>query len=121
MKRSVPFLLAALAILFALPAAAEEAAPAVAAPGAPAAAAASAAEVPSACVPGTAAVLLASSDGNLAPALGIPEPSPQHCTDCCPFTFVQQCRQNCPSGCVCNARCLDCNTHWCECEHICGP
>jgi hypothetical protein len=113
MKRSVPFLLVALAILFALPAAA--------APEAPAPAVASATEEPSACVSGTAAVLLASSDGNVAPAFGIPEPSPQHCTDCCPFLFVQQCRQNCPPGCHCVAKCVDCNSHICRCEQICGP
>jgi hypothetical protein len=119
MKRSVPFVLAVLAVLFALPAAADEPASMAAAPEAPAVAAGETGACAGAT--GTAAVLLAASQGNLAPALGIPEPSPQHCTDCCPFLFVQQCRQNCPPGCHCVAKCLDCNSHICRCEQICGP
>lgn len=119
MKRSVPFVLVALAILFALPAVAEDAAPAVAAPETPTIADAE----PGACTgaAATAAAVLAASQGDLPRTLGLPEPTPQHCTDCCTLADRQACKQNCPGGCFCFVSCLDCNTHWCVCDEICGP
>lgn len=65
-----------------------------------------------------AGTLLPPWQSDVGTALGIPEPTPQHCTDCCSPAERAACLESCPDGCFCHWVCLDCNAHVCDCEVV---
>ena len=63
-------------------------------------------------------VVLEPWNGDLTRALGIPEPQPQHCDDCCTQEDWDNCRESCPPFSHCYPLCIDCNTHICVCQEV---